>query len=148
MEKEFIFNKWMRRGYRHIKDAINRIRLRNKNVTILAPTCIGGVICHHLGLKFNSPTVNLWMTEDDFYELVQNPRWYVDQEVCLSGYDQQYGVPIGYIQGPDSGGIYINFNHHKVFDTAKEDWDRRKREYAGIIFLLSHLQEVVNQWSA
>lgn len=49
-----------------------RIRLKNREFTILCSNCIGGIIYHRLGLQFRSPTVNLWMHQRDFLNLITN----------------------------------------------------------------------------
>ena len=52
----------IREIYNKSKTLSMRLRLKNKDFSILAPTCIGGVISHRLGLKFLSPTINLYMS--------------------------------------------------------------------------------------
>lgn len=49
---------WIRRFFRKRK-------VKNQNVTIIASNCIGGMVYHDLGLKFNSPFINLWITPKD-----------------------------------------------------------------------------------
>ena len=34
--------------------------------------CIGGVLAHDLGIRFNSPTVNLYMRAEDFIRFCEN----------------------------------------------------------------------------
>ena len=48
-----------------------RSRLKNTSMTFLAPSCIGGILFHDLGLQFRSPTVNLMMFQPDFVKLVR-----------------------------------------------------------------------------
>ena len=48
---------------------IKRIRERYNSdnmPSIICSNCIGGEIYHDLGMKFYSPTINLWMSESDF----------------------------------------------------------------------------------
>ena len=40
--------------------------LKNKDFTIISHNCVGGVIYHDLGLKFNTPTINLFFMAKDF----------------------------------------------------------------------------------
>ncbi len=126
-EKDYIFFKIVRKIYRVVTETPMRLRLKNRNLTILAPTCIGGVIYHHLGLKFMSPTVNLWMTEDDFFLFVQNLDYFIQQEVLFYQQDEELDYPWGIINGEKKGEkIIVHFNHHKKFNDAVADWNRRK----------------------
>lgn len=40
----------------------NQKRLKNRDFSLLSSNCNGVFILHDLGLRFNSPTVNLWIT--------------------------------------------------------------------------------------
>ena len=110
-------------GTRHF---FMRLALRNHDFSIICPTCIGGKIYHQLKMQFKSPTINLWLTEDDFYEFCKNLKWYISHDLQYYGSDETADFPIGYITGPDNELIKINFNHSKDFDTALKDWNRRK----------------------
>ena len=64
----------------------NRARFHNPDVSILSMNCIGGVLAHDLGIRFNSPTVNLYMRAEDFIRFCENnigktvERTVIDQE--------------------------------------------------------------------
>lgn len=148
--------RWLVRGiYRLIRNNIQRCFVKNKDVTILSPTCIAGLIYHYLGLEFESPTINLFMTEDDFFNFVTDLKWYVGHEVVFFKEDELEGFPIGLIYGREqSKNIYINFNHHKDFMAAKCDWDRRKARinYDNIFIIAStrncnETRECVMRWN-
>lgn len=51
--------------------------------TLLCPNCIGGILFHDLGLKFQSPTVNIMMTQTDFVRFVLNLDYYLSQELSF-----------------------------------------------------------------
>ena len=36
---------------------------------------------HKLGKQFMSPTINLWMFDEDFYKFVQNMDYYLSQSL-------------------------------------------------------------------
>lgn len=120
----------IRKIYHKIADLIMRVKLKNKDFSILTPTCIGGVISHRLGRQFLSPTINLWLTEDDFYIFIMDLKWYIKAEVEFSHIDETYNFPVGVIHGRDrspKSDIYIFFNHHKDFKSAVNDWNKRKK---------------------
>lgn len=100
---------------------IKRRRLKNSNPTIIASNCNGGIIYHDLGLKFNSPTINLSMDTDDFIKLVSNLKYYLEQEIYEIK-DENYDFPCGMLED-----IKIRFNHYKTFEEAVDKWNERKK---------------------
>lgn len=110
---------YIRKIYRRIHRYVLRHRLKNDNFTILAPTCIAGVIYHELGKKFLSPTINLWMYDKDFLRFVHNLDFYLAQELrFVSGIDT---TPTAYL-----GDILLHFNHYHSNVEAREKWEERK----------------------
>lgn len=55
----------------------NRERLRNQAPTIIANNCNGGVISHDLGLKFRTPTVNLYIPFPDYVRFCEGLPHYL-----------------------------------------------------------------------
>lgn len=62
---------------------IVRSCLKNQNFTIFCNVCIGGVIYSHLGMKFLSPTINLWISTEDFLKFLLNYNSYIKQNWIL-----------------------------------------------------------------
>lgn len=89
--------------------------------TIICSTCIGGMISHNLGLRFMSPTINLWIVSKDFVKFVCNLREYISYEL-LEVYEENFDYPIGQLKD-----VKIYFNHYPDFQTAKQKWDERKQ---------------------
>ena len=103
---------------------INRIlrkKIKNKNISIISSNCNGGVIYHDLGLKFLSPTINLYFQPDEFIKFIDNLEYYLALEV-KEVVDDTVRFPIGII-----GDVKIYFLHYKSFNEAKEKWDKRKK---------------------
>lgn len=108
-----------------------RKRLINKNPTILANNCNGTFIYKDLGLKFNSPTINLFMSISDFVKFVGNLEHYLSLEV-EEFYDETKNYPVGKL-----GDIQINFMHYDTFEQAKNKWiDRCKRIDKSNIYII------------
>ena len=61
------------------KNVVRKMRKRNrlKKATILCSNCIGGLLLHDLGLRFDSPTVNLFFTAHDFVSFISNLNYYL-----------------------------------------------------------------------
>lgn len=99
-----------------------RTRIKNQQFSIICPTCIGGVIYHRLGMKFLSPTINLWMNRRDFIKLVQNLQYYMKQE--LRFVESEYNYPVAELGEND--GVKIFFNHAKTEEEARKSWNSRR----------------------
>lgn len=106
---------------RNIFKKIYSLGLKNKNFSVIASNCNGGVITNDLGIRFNTPTVNLFFYPDDFLKLLLNLEENLKYEV-VKYKDNKYNYPIG-----DLNGIKIHFMHYKTFDEAKFKWDERKK---------------------
>ena len=116
---------------------VQRMRLRNKDFSIICQNCIGGVIYHNLGLPFLSPTINLWMEEKDFYRFAANLRHYLSQELrFVSGID---ATPTAWCDD-----VLIHFNHYHTEEEAANRWyERSKRvNYNNLFFICS------DRWSS
>ena len=75
-----------------IRHKFYRMKVINKNVSIISQNCLGGVISHDLGLRFLSPTVNLYMTSSDFMLFVENLREFKDADMRFIQSDRNYPV--------------------------------------------------------
>ena len=117
----------------HIATTISKFRnskkkekLRNQNFTILSSNCIGGVIYHKLGLRFLSPTINLWFKPNDFLKFIENLEYYLKTEILIESRSSNLGYPVG-ILGEGDRKIYLYFQHYNSFDEAKRKWNSRKK---------------------
>ena len=99
---------------------IRRRRLKNKNPSIISSNCNGAIILHDLGLRFNSPTVNLYFEPEDYLRFASEPQKYLSSvpEEVESG----ESFPVGRICD-----ITAYFMHFTSFDEAKQKWMERSR---------------------
>ena len=116
-----------------------RRKVKNKNISIIANNCIGAHISGKLGLRYNSPTVNLQILPSQYVKFITNLKFYLDKDLCeldeinelqekkifeLYGRkSKELGFPLGIIDND----IIVCFQHYKTFHEAKIDWDRRKK---------------------
>ena len=101
----------------------NRFRLKNKHLTIISKDCVGGMLLHNLGLRFDTPTINLWFTSADFVRFCSDMKYYFAQELREdSSSDMDY--PVGLL-GSEDRQITIYFLHYDNFQQAKEKWYER-----------------------
>ena len=95
-----------------------RRRLKNLSPTIISNNCVAGVIYHDLGLKFTSPTINLFFEAEDFLKFAENLEYYLSLEVKEEASALPY--PVGII-----GDVKLYFMHYKSFAEAKAKWEER-----------------------
>lgn len=117
--KSFVY-RMIRNGSNLLFESICRLRIRNRNFTILCSNCIGGIIYNRLGMQFLSPTINLFIRQYDFIKFIGNPQFYLSQELMFI--ETEYPFPVGLL-----GDIRIHFNHSDNEADALLDWERRKK---------------------
>lgn len=101
-------------------DGRNRSRLTNFTPTLICSNCTGGFLYHWLGLRFCSPFINLYMTNEDFVFALENWERFIHgelREVQPSGF--AYPVGEGY------GGVKVHFVHYSSFSEALRKWKER-----------------------
>ena len=99
----------------------NRSQLNNKDISLICSNCAGGIIYHWLGLRFNSPFINLFMTGEDYIKALENWNEFLNTEIIEDTHNNMvYPVGIGYL------GIKIHFMHYATFDEAIKKWNQRK----------------------
>jgi len=110
---------WARKWLRNKSD---RKRLKNKEFTILSNNCIGGVICHDLGQPFCSPTVNMYITPNDFVKFLQDPDTYLQLDLIPIVEKNPHSYPVAKL-----GDITILLKHFATIEEAREAWKRRTK---------------------
>lgn len=97
-------------------------KLKNKDFTVIASNCNGAVMCHDFNVRFNTPTVNLSMSAEDYLRLVNNLKFYLEAEIKEKK-DTRLNYPVG-ILGED---ITLFFIHYHTFEEAVTKWNKRKK---------------------
>lgn len=123
-----------------VKVKWNHTRLKNQKITIISQNCIGGVIYHSCGLEFFSPTINLFIEDENFVKFVENLEYYLSlQPVALT---ECYVDPIdSTIKYPKIkiGDIEICCLHSKSCADAIKDWERRRKKvYLDNVFVIGN----------
>lgn len=124
----------MKRIKNNIRKIYNKIivkKLKNKDFSIISSNCNGAFLLHDLGLKFNSPFVNLYIKPNDFIKFLSNITHYLD---CEMTFIDEPGItyPIGVLDD-----IRIYFQHYSNKEIAKEKWyERSKRINFNNLFIM------------
>ena len=117
-----------------------RKRLKNSEFSIISSDCFGAMVYHNLGQRFNSPTINLCFSQEDFYQFVLHLKDYLAAEL-VEIEDKTVTYPVGSLTYDDRT-IRINFMHYHSFEEAKRKWDERKQR---VDFSNIYIFQVVSQ---
>lgn len=102
------------------RNRLERKRLNHTDFTIISNTCIGGIIYHDMGIKFQSPTVNLYMRPGDFVKFAGDLEYYLSLDLEEVIHPAPY--PVGRL-----GDLTLYLKHYESFDEAKAKWTERKQ---------------------
>lgn len=88
---------------RKVRNTIRRLFIyNNPNITLFCNNCLAGCILHDLGMKFNSPTINLYIPFPDYIDFLENLKYYLSIPMMDITMNSKY--PIGWLANP-SGGV-------------------------------------------
>lgn len=129
-----------------------RAKLKNHDFSIIANTCMGGVVSNSLGEQFRSPTVNVLMSEYQFIAFCKYLKEYSKcpvEELTREEWEQfrdvthpvgvlrGYKIPNGYLPDIKLPDIMLLFVHYRTFEEAKQKWEERfKRVNYDNLYLL------------
>ncbi len=119
-----------------------RKKLNHTDFTIISNNCWGGFIYQMFGLKYNTPTIGLFIMERDYVKFLANLKYYCSIELKFilpehSKYYKKIGdvnYPIGKLND-----IEVFFMHYKTREEALEKWTRRCKRinYNRMLFKMS-----------
>ena len=123
-----------------LKDAIIRVRaplkrigLQNREFSILANNCWGGIVSRDRRLPYNSPTCGTYFFAKEYLRFLSDVHGYLDMELeKVPMAESRYAKEILEKEGRDDvtvgrmGDVEVVLLHYPTFAEAKEKWDRRK----------------------
>lgn len=119
--------------FRNVLLRIRRLQLKNKEVTIISNNCIGGFIYHDLKLRFNSPTINMFINAYDYNRLL----WYIANRKPIADLVDITKEGDDCPQALLNGDVRISMVHYKSFEEAKKKWlERMQRIDYNNIFVI------------
>ena len=90
----------------------NRKKLINTEFSLIASNCNGGFILHDLGLRFNSPFVNLWIKPTDYLQMLTDIKSFMDKPLTFIK-EEGINHPVGQIDNINEK-YYIEKNHPNI----------------------------------
>lgn len=108
-----------------------RNELKKKDISILCNNCTGGFILHDLGLRFDSPTINMFFHDLDFFDFIEHFEYYITKKLIQipnPKYDPAApDYPVAVLSGEGAlKDIELHFLHYPNFDEANKKWETRK----------------------
>ena len=123
--------KRIRNFARRFYNKSNAKKLKNKDFSVIASNCNGAFLLHDLGMRFNSPFVNLWMKPKDFIKFLSNIKHYLSIDMSFVEEDG-IDYPIGALDD-----VRIYFQHYHSPEEAKSKWyERAKRINFDNLFIM------------
>ena len=133
-----------RKIFRRVFFTYNRMRLRNRNFSIISKDCIGGIIAHDLKVRFDSPTINLWFNAEDFIKFCKDLKFYLSERL-IEDKDSGKNYPVGFLGSGDKK-ITVNFMHYESFYQAEMKWyERTSRIHWDKLFFIMTDREYCNE---
>ena len=133
----------LRKTKRHFIVKRFKRRLSNKDFTLITQNCVGGVMYSTLGLEFLSPTINMFIEDENFVKLVENLEYYMS--VPATAKQDRYVDPI------DNSIVYPKIQiddielcclHYKDCNDAIAAWERRRKRVN-----LENVFVIANTWN-
>ena len=107
--------------------------------SIISNNCVGGVIYHNLGLRFDSPTINLYIKGIEYLEFCKHLEYYAKCPLVECTDSMDVTCPVGTLIPTDDDHIpvHIYFEHDDNFAQAKEKWMERfsRVDYDNVFFI-------------
>lgn len=105
----------------------NFYKPEKNNFSIVCNNCVGGIIYNRLGLEFSSPFINLWIGENDYFNLLNSLEKYLKYNLELICFDKDNnGKKYPVCKCKD---INLNCTHYNNFEEINNAWERRKKRF-------------------
>ena len=110
-----------------------RIGLENRDFSILANNCWGGIVSRDRHLPYNSPTCGTYFFSKDYLRFLSDVHRYLDTELEeLPVRESRYAEELVSLHGENvvlgrMEDVEVVLLHYPTFAEAKEKWDRRKQ---------------------
>lgn len=117
------------------------IKLLQSKVSIISNNCWGGITYHALGMKFLSPFVNMFESDQDYLRLLGRPQYYLQQRLKFKEFrynellKQKYPLC-------ELGDIELHFNHYANMEDVEQRWyERIERINWDNLFIMMYTEE-------
>lgn len=112
-----------------------RKQLKFTDFTIISNNCWGGLVYQYFGLQYTSPTIGLFMMDDDYIKFLENLDYYLSQSLTFITHEEskyheslqrettaKETYPIALLDD-----IEVHFMHYHSNEEAMQKWEYRKK---------------------
>lgn len=115
--------------------AARRKQLRSTDFTIISNNCWGGLVYQYFGLPYTSPTVGLFIMDDDYIKFLERLDYYLSQPLQFITMEQSRyceklaseSTAKAYYPIARLDDIEIHFLHYHSEEEARTKWEYRKK---------------------
>lgn len=106
------------------------VKLLRSNISILSDSCLAGYIYHKFGMKFMTPTINMFTDNENYLRFLMDIRKYLNEHMTekTDYFDKPFAGIYSYPRGK-IGDVEWIFNHDVTFNTAKARWDKGVKRF-------------------
>lgn len=111
-----------------------RRRLKVDDLSIVSSDCTGGCLYHDLGLRFNSPFINLFLPSGDYVRVVGDLKGYLSETLVEATDIKGFPYPVARL-----GDALVHLVHYATVAEAKRKWDERveRFDYEHPLFIMN-----------
>ena len=119
---------------RHKECKARRRQLKYTDFTIISNNCWGGLVYQYFGLQYASPTIGLFMMDDDYIKFLEKLDYYLSQPLVFISHAEskhkeqlqrettaKESYPIALLDD-----VEVHFMHYKSAEDAQKKWEYRK----------------------
>ena len=101
--------------------------MRSKDIPIFSSNCMGGVLSHDFGLRFLSPTINMFICPGDFVELMSHLKEYLSYDLREAEQTGKH-YPVAILgEGQKRKSIMLHGLHYSSYELLEKKWNERKQ---------------------
>lgn len=106
------------------------VKIKEARVSIIADSCLAGFLYNRFGLEFNSPTINMFCLNDDYFRFISNlEKCLSDDMVEVKQYrDEPFAGTWSFPRGKVNDVEWF-FQHYDNADIAIKCWNRRRQRF-------------------
>ncbi len=111
---------------------VKRLRIKNKEFTIISNNCWGGMVYSKYGIPYATPTVGIYFMGDEYVKFCGNLKHYMEQKLEFFPFVESRFYPFfpdekfKNVPAAKLGDIEVYFMHYKTEEEAESKWERRK----------------------
>lgn len=118
------------------------IKLIEPRISIIANNCWGGVVYHLLRMQFQSPFINMFVTDKDYIKLLKNLPLLKEEKIEFEKWNWQPEFKKEY-PVYKLGDLRLYFNHYFSKEEAEMKWyERLKRINWDNLFIMMYTEDI------